>query len=316
MPEFKNRDEYEKWKNEKIKTNLEKLQRIRKDEEKTEIRKTPPQEKQPLQKEGGLKPLAELFSDSWELFKVRFITLFCLYLLSAVFLLTPLAIFTGIGFIASIFFPENRNVLIAAGLLIGMTPGFIAMFWGTAAFTCAVSERTIGIKDALERGWKKVWSFIWLFSILSFIVTGGFLLFLIPGIIFLVWFIFSQFILVSEGNIGMDAMLRSKEYVKGNWFDVFLRLFVIGLIYMVVNMVPFIGPILSIVFFPFMMIFIYLIYHDLKELKGNSTVYSNSTEQKFKWILLGTLGYIVLPLIIIGFLGIRAIVPFLCLKGY
>lgn len=314
MPEFKNRDEYEKWKNEKIRANLEKLQRIRKEEE-TEHPKTPLQRRQPSQRAGGLRPLEELFNDSWELFKVRFITLFCLYLLSSVFLLIPLGIFTGIGFIVSIFFPEDRSVLIAVGILIGMTPGFIAMFWCTAAFTYAVSDRTIGIKDALARGWKKVWSFIWLFSILGFIVTGGFLLFLIPGIIFLVWFTFSQFILVSEGNIGMDAMLRSREYVKGNWFDVFLRLFVIGLIYMGINIVPLIGPILSLVFFPFMMIFIYLIYHDLKELKGDRIVYLNSTEQKFKWILLGTLGYIVLPLVIIGFLGISAIVPFLCLKG-
>jgi hypothetical protein len=233
-----------------------------------------------------------------------------------VFLLVPLVIFAGMGLIVSIFFPEGRDAFVAGGLLTGSIPGFIAMFWCTAAFTYAVSDKTIGIKDALARGWKKTWSFIWLFSILGFVVIGGFLLFLIPGIIFLIWFTFSQFILASEGNIGMDAMLRSKEYVRGNWFDVFLRIFVIGLIYMIINMVPFIGPILSIVFFPFMMIFIYLIYHDLKELKGEDIVYPISMGQKFKWIGFGALGYIILPLIIISLLGVSAIIPFLRLRGY
>lgn len=67
-------------------------------------------------------------------------------------------------------------------------------------------------------------------------------------------------------------------------------------------MVPIIGPILSILFMPFMMIFIFLIYEDLKSIRGDIS-YPSSAGEKFKWIGIGTLGYIVLPLIIIALMG-------------
>jgi hypothetical protein len=314
MPEFKNREEYERWKSEKIKSNLERLQRYQRGREKPENLPPELQGSHPLSRVEGMRPFDKLFEESWELYKVRFLTLISLYLLSVLLMLAPLGAFVGIAYFFSLFFPVSKDALIAGGVFVGIISGFMAMLWGVAAFTYAVVDETTGIKDALYKGWQKVSSFMWLFSLVGFVVTGGFLLFIIPGIVFLVWFTFAQFILASEGDRGMDALLKSKEYVKGNWFDVFLRLFVIWLMSILIGIVPFIGPFLSIAFFPFVMIFICLIYQDLRGLKGDGMEYPHSEGEKFKWIGIGALGYIMLLITLIALLFITATMPLL-LKG-
>jgi hypothetical protein len=188
------------------------------------------------------------------------------------------------------------------------------MSWGIAAVIYAVVDKDSGIKESLGRAWQRIGSFIWLFSLLGFIITGGFLLLIIPGILFGVWFAFAQFILAGEDVKGMDALLKSKEYVRDRWFDVFLRLFVIWIISVIAGMVPVIGPILSILFMPFMMIFAYLVYQDLRSLKGDVGFVSSSGE-KFKWIGAGTLGYIVAPLLLIGVIGTTFLTSLFFLKG-
>ena len=269
MPKFNSREEYEQWKKDKLKNNLERFQQPEEAQESEKekidspLTSLPPQSSQPVATVIELRPIGELFKKSWELFKSRFITLIALYLLSIVFLFVLIGIFAGIGYLLSTLFPENKNAVIAAGIFTGMIPGFIAMFWVFAAFTFAVVDETLGIREALGKGWQRVGAFMWLASLLGFIVTGGFFLLVIPGVIFLVWFVFAQFIIASEDEKGMNAILKSKEYVRERWFDIFLRLFVIWLVSAILGIVPLIGPILSLLFFPFTMIFICLIYQDL-----------------------------------------------------
>jgi hypothetical protein len=190
----------------------------------------------------------------------------------------------------------------------------IVICWGLAAGVFAVTDADMGIKDALARGWQRIGAFIWFFSIAGFIITGGFLLLIVPGVIFLVWFAFGQFILADNDERGMNALLKSKELVRGHWPDVFLRLFLVWIASGVVGIVPLIGPLLTIAFMPFMTIFIYLIYKDLKEIKGDIS-YSPSSGEKIRWIGIGTLGYIVLPVIILVVLGVSIALPLLLIKA-
>jgi hypothetical protein len=273
-----------------------------------------PEIPQRFDKTGEIPGIGDLFGRSWEIFKERFIILVVLSLLSLIFMAVPVALFSGIGYLIAMVLPDSKNLLIASGGFVGAIFGMIGMFWGIAAFIYAVVERDAGIKDSLGRAWQRIGSFIWLFSLLGFIIPGGFLLLIIPGIVFGVWFAFAQFILAGEDVRGMDALLKSKEYVRDRWFDVFLRLFVIWIISVVAGMVPVIGPILSILLMPFMMIFAYLVYQDLRALKGDVGFVSSSGE-KFKWIGVGTLGYVVAPLILIGMLGTTFLASFFLIKG-
>jgi hypothetical protein len=268
----------------------------------------------------GIIGIGVLFERSWDIFKERFGTLIALYLIIPVFILVPTGIFIGISYLFSFISPDNRIVFIIAGSIVGAIAGIIAGCWGLGAFLFAVVDETLKIKDALEKGLQKLGAFFWLFSIIGYLIPGGFLLFIIPGVIFMVWFTFAQFILPNEDEKGMNAVLKSKEYVKGYWFDIFLRLFIIWLVSTGISTIPNligsflsllsnnlglifkgIGFIFSILFFPFEMIFICLIYKDLKSVKGDVS-YKSSSGEKFKWIAIATLGYIVLPVVIIAIL--------------
>ena len=262
----------------------------------------------------GLSRISDLFTKTWDIFKRRFGSLVALYLLTIVFFALVFGLFFGAGYLLSTVFPEARLLLLATSGVIGGVAGCIALFWGLSAVICAVSDETLGIRDSLEAGSKKLWSFIWIFTILSYIVTGGFLLFVIPGIIFSIWFFFSQFILAREDERGMNALLKSKEYVKGYWFDVFLRMLIIWIISAVIGGIPFVGWILSLFFMPFAMIFSFLVYEDLKAIKGDVS-YASSSGEKLKWIGAGTLGYIVMPFLLIVLLGASFLTSLFLLTG-
>jgi hypothetical protein len=253
-----------------------------------------------------LRSLAELFRDTWDIYIRRVGVLMGLYLLALLFMLLAVGLFTLIGLFISVAIPDLRPPLLAAGILTGVILGSIILFWGLAALVFAVTDERLGIQAALEKGWSRVWAFAWVFSLSGFIVTGGFLLLVIPGIIFSVWFLLSQFVLVAEDERGMCALLKSKAYIKGHFFDVFLRLLVVWLASAMVGMVPVLGPVLSILFVPFMMLYSWLIYVDLRP-KGGKLPYVCTSGEKATWLGIGALGFLIVPLslllLAIGWLG-------------
>jgi hypothetical protein len=265
-----------------------------------------PPETEPLREDigtdGSLTGIGNLFEKTWDIFKRRIGTLIVLYLFTIGLVLIPVGIFILLAYLISLALQGGTEVLIIAGSVVGATAGIIAGCWGFGSFLCAIADESLSIKDSLEKGGQKIWAFIWLLSLLGYIVPGGFFLFFIPGVLFMVWFAFAVFILPDEDEKGMNAVLKSKEYVKGHWVDVFARLFLIWLASIGAGSIPLIGPVLSILFFPFQMIFVYLIYEDLRSIKGDIS-YPSSAGEKFKWIGLATLGYIIVPITIIIFLG-------------
>jgi hypothetical protein len=68
-------------------------------------------------------------------------------------------------------------------------------------------------------------------------IMGGFILLIIPGIIFLVWFALSSYVYVYEGIGGTEALKRSKYYVSGRWGAVFWRFFFLFIISVVISIV-------------------------------------------------------------------------------
>jgi hypothetical protein len=336
MPQFKSREEYERWKAERMGVPLESVQVQQEPEklqtsQKSQEQKTPqpPQTPQPLRAADlekrpssnspshgqRLRSLGELFGDTWNLFKARFLTLICLYLLPVVFMVVMAGVFAGAGYFFVSILPISKAALIVGLILLGIGIGSIAMSWGLAAFTSAAVDDHLKIRDALAKGWPKARNFIWVSSLFAFIVGGGFFLFIIPGVIFLIWFLFSQFIVVAEDERGMNALLKSKEYVSGKWFNIFLRVLVLWLIYVGLSLIPVVGPILSILFIPFMILFMKLIYEDLRDLRGEVALHPHSFGIRFKWIGTGALGYIVFPVILFVLMGTTLTDPLVLIKG-
>ncbi len=247
-------------------------------------RKSPPRRE--------LSGLGDLFSSSWEVFKNRIGILLVLYLIIIACVLVPVGLFLGAGFLISLVMPEGRIPLLVGGGFTGGVIGLCAAYWGGAALVFAVANETLGVRDSLVKGWERLGSFVWVYSLTGFIIGGGFFLCVVPGVIFYVWFFFSQFVLAAEGDRGMAALLKSKEYVRGRWLDVFFRVFVLWIISVVAGMIPFAGSFLSIVFIPFSMIYHYRIYAELREIRGEVEVPATGNDKNI-WLGVGLLGHLV-----------------------
>lgn len=184
----------------------------------------------------------------------------------------------------------------------------VVQSWGSLAlihYVLDLDEKpTIG--TVLKKAWKHIISFWWLTFLLGFITFGGFMLFVVPGVFFYIWFIFAMFIFASENVKGMAALQKSKEYVKGYAGEVFARLIVLFVVNMggqmifstIINIVPhgekqlpllflisFINIFFSLLLSCFSIVYLSLIYKSLKSVKKDL---SFTPSKKANWIYIGT----------------------------
>jgi hypothetical protein len=113
----------------------------------------------------------------------------------------------------------------------------------------------------------------------------------IPGIIFQIWFSLAVFIFLFENLKGLQALLRSKQLVKGKFWAVFLRFLILaiilgaistGLRFLATSKIDYIplsnfldtiiNVFLQILLLPIFYFYAYLIYRDLKEIKAEEPV--------------------------------------------
>lgn len=105
---------------------------------------------------------------------------------------------------------------------------FVVSFWINAAGIKAVANATaggvLGIQNTLEFAWKKLWKFSLLSILVGLIVAFGFIVLIIPGVIFLVWFRFASFeFMTKEVGVG-EAISGSKRLAKGHFWQIFWRI--------------------------------------------------------------------------------------------
>ena len=192
----------------------------------------------------------------------------------------------------------------------------IISLWSQVSLLFAIKDREekIGILESFKRSWHKIIPFFWVSILAGLISAGGFLLFIIPGIIFTIWFFFSTYVLISEDLKGMNALFRSKQLVSGKWGGVFWRLFVITVFFVLIcfciilpvvffvgkNASNIISSILSLFLTPILITSTFLIYEDLKSIKDEIPFGSPKKGTKIGFILVGVLGFLLIPGILAG----------------
>lgn len=132
--------------------------------------------------------------------------------------------------------------------------------------------------DALKASGNLFFPYLWVSILSGVVIVLGLIALIIPGIIFMVWFCFSGFILINEGTRGIPALKASKKYVEGHFMDVFVRLLVLILVMIgasivigIVTGALFYGSLhyamsdlLSALIMPFAVIYVSYLYRDLK----------------------------------------------------
>ncbi len=261
------------------------------------------------------------FGQAWKLYKQRFGTFLGVSLFPLLFMIVFMLLIGLVG-IATGFslasFPDLIGIkiifLVVFAVLIAIVVSVIQV-WGQAAMIYAVkdTEEKIGIIESYRRAWKKLLSFWWISLLVGIITAGGFFLFVIPGIVFAVWFSFAMVVLIAENVKGMNALFTSREYVRGRWWAVLWRFLFIGLVYLLVylgtllfRLIPMpelayqiIDFVVSFLFTPIIAIYSFLVYKNLKATKGE--VVTNASEgKKIAFILIGLLPIIVIPLLFVS----------------
>ncbi len=106
------------------------------------------------------------------------------------------------------------------GFLITLLLVFVAMPICQGALTYHISSSFLGkqisIAEALKRGLSRAFPLVIAGIISGFVIMFGFLLLIVPGVIFTTWFMLTGPVLILERKGPTDAMSRSKQLIGGN----------------------------------------------------------------------------------------------------
>jgi hypothetical protein len=127
-------------------------------------------------------------------------------------------------------FTLGTTILSIIGVLVGLV-GSIAMMVYVA------QDGATDFKGALVSGNRLLIPYIWAGFLVGLVTLGGFLLFIIPGIIMSVMLTLTAYSVVAENKRGLDALIQSWHYVKGHGMAVFGRMLAMGLILLVLIMI-------------------------------------------------------------------------------
>ncbi len=106
--------------------------------------------------------------------------------------------------------------------------------WFTISYIQALADMDEGrplqaTKEYLKKTARLILPVFGLSFLVGLIVVGGFILVIIPGIIFSIWFTFVAQARVLDKKKGVSALGFSRTLVKGNWWGVFGRI-VVGIL--------------------------------------------------------------------------------------
>jgi hypothetical protein len=170
----------------------------------------------------AIKGALVILSESWWIYKERFHDLLGY---SAWILLPYLGIATmyfllSVDQLISWTFLPIYIVLILAQILVAL--------WATNALMLFINQILDGEKEPdnekiNQSAWQLIMPLVIVGLLHTLVILGGFLLLIIPGIIFSVWYLFAQISVVLDNKRGMAALSFSRSLVKGRFWQILHR---------------------------------------------------------------------------------------------
>jgi hypothetical protein len=172
----------------------------------------------------SLSALSIIVKETFATLFKRFRTLYPLTFLSiaSFMLIGPLVSMMSIP----IFFPELYETDLFNTLMnsIGVTTCLVISLYAQAALMCAVTNKEAGIGEVLSTALPRLLSYAVLILFMVIAIGVGTMLFLVPGVIAAILFVFAPFIFAAENADPMASLRRSIQYVRKAWLRVVLVL--------------------------------------------------------------------------------------------
>ncbi len=93
-----------------------------------------------------------------------------------------------------------------------------------------VENKELPLEQTISLAWRKLRPYLWTSILQGICLLGLFILLIIPGLIFAVFWYFTLYIVLYYGKTGMDAMKESKSLVKGRWRKTLWYIMLIGIV--------------------------------------------------------------------------------------
>lgn len=162
-----------------------------------------------------IPPLGDQIRSAWGSFRRGF--------LPALVVMAAVTILSTIPSIVMLSSPKAGAII----FLIMILPIVVVSIWAQLViYNIVVNENESGWSQ-FGKAFSKILPFSWIGILVGLIALGGFFLFIVPAIIFSIWFSLSQFVLLKEDIRGFKALFKSKEYVRGNFWAVLARVLIL-----------------------------------------------------------------------------------------
>lgn len=191
------------------------------------------------------KPLADLdtlFKSSGDVYKKRFWRLIGVTVAPFIIIVILMAILFGAAIVTTGGLDaenasESLQTTGAIAIIVVVAVIAVVSILANIALMLAVSDKEASVMGYFKMALPFFWGYTAVAIMMGVAVIFGFILLIIPGIIFAVWFSQALYVRVFENIGSFDAMKRSKAYVKGRWWGVVGRYLVIGIFSLIVSLV-------------------------------------------------------------------------------
>ncbi|MBI3952862.1 MAG: hypothetical protein HY336_02815 [Candidatus Doudnabacteria bacterium] len=232
---------------------------------------------QPIQPKHFLT-IGQLIKNTWQTYKVRFKTLIAINLVGTILVLAIIFGFIGGAVLSTGNVKAQSNPFFWILIVIGFVGSVYVALWSEAAILKASLDFNETFGSAYKNSKNKVGAIFLTSFISGLIVMVGFILLIVPGLIFLTWYSLAVLIVMAEGQTSLDAIKRSKEYVKGYTGPVMIRYALIFVLLWLANLVvniifgkqlgQVINTVVNLIFSPFAILYTIEIYKNLKDIKN------------------------------------------------
>ncbi len=233
----------------------------------------------------------------------------------------PLLIVMGVFLFSDFFIPDHLIVQKIFVIILALLFFVSLLFFFYVNILVQISillllkdTKKLKVKEILKKSIKYFWPFLIINLAMGVFVFLWSLLFIIPGIIFVFYYIFAVYTFIFDGYRSTSALKRSKELVKNYWWAVVGRVLLLVMVFWVVlavlsiplwfiseasrlfgiysNFIDLVAFVLS----PIGIIYYYCIYKDLVEIKGQSKIINKDTKKNITIWLMAVFGGLIVGL--------------------
>ena len=207
----------------------------------------PLQPKPPQVAQAPVPQVSEKLPSTWEMLKETFSIYKKNFALIAILFLIPFFLETLLPNVASIFFGidnplkvyNNQEfpllpVLLALITTLAVIVGVLLRVFGSYGLIKGLPEMQSGNKETLGElygsGAKVVFPVLWIGFLVGMVTFSGFIILIIPAILFSVYLSFSAYARILDEKKGLNALVYSWGIVKGKWIATAIRTFLSGLL--------------------------------------------------------------------------------------